>query len=116
MADQFTLRFHHAMPNWAKVGGLKIKAVPDWEGGGFAVDREQAHLIAAVHDMRDALKQIAQLRADGPHVSAKSGMGAALGALYRARKIAHDTVTKAKYDPSEAHRPAAQPVGADDAV
>jgi len=41
------IRYHNAMPNWAKIVGLKIKAVPECEGGGFMIDREQAELIMA---------------------------------------------------------------------
>ncbi len=39
------IRYHNAMPNWAKIIGLKIKAVDPHEGGGFAVDRKQAEQI-----------------------------------------------------------------------
>ena len=39
------IRYHNAMPNWAKIIGLKIKTVDPHEGGGFAVDREQAEQI-----------------------------------------------------------------------
>lgn len=39
------LRYHPAMPNWVKIVGLKIRAVPECEGGGFAIDRQQAEVI-----------------------------------------------------------------------
>jgi len=38
-------RFHSAIPNWCKLVGLKIKPVPDCEGGGFMLDRRQAIAI-----------------------------------------------------------------------
>ena len=50
MGEHLELRFHGAMPKWAKVVGLKIKAVPKSEGGGFAVDREQAARLVACWD------------------------------------------------------------------
>jgi predicted RNA-binding protein associated with RNAse of E/G family len=39
------IRYHNAMPNWAKLVGLKIRAVPECEGGGFMIDKEQAEAI-----------------------------------------------------------------------
>ena len=48
--EHLELRFHGAMPKWAKVVGLKIKAVPKSEGGGLAVDREQAERLVACWD------------------------------------------------------------------
>lgn len=39
------IRYHAAMPRWAKLVGLRIKAVPECEGGGFCIDREQAEEI-----------------------------------------------------------------------
>jgi hypothetical protein len=41
------LRYHGAMPNWCKVVGLEIKAVHEWEGGGFMIRRDQAERIVA---------------------------------------------------------------------
>lgn len=43
----FEIRYHNAMPNWAKLLGLKIKAIHECEGGGFAIDKEQAERIHA---------------------------------------------------------------------
>lgn len=42
----FELRFHSAMPKWAKIIGLRVKHVQACEGGGFAVDINQARAIA----------------------------------------------------------------------
>ena len=39
------LRYHAAMPGWVKIVGLKIRAIPECEGGGFAIDRQQAETI-----------------------------------------------------------------------
>lgn len=46
--DDITISYHSAMPNWSKLNGLKIRAVPECEGGGFAVDRLQAEAIIAL--------------------------------------------------------------------
>lgn len=46
--DDITIRYHAAMPNWCKLNGLEIKAVPLCEGGGFAVRRDQAEAIIAL--------------------------------------------------------------------
>ena len=43
------LRYHHAIPGWCKVIGLKIRPVPECEGGGFMVREDQAELIVR-HD------------------------------------------------------------------
>lgn len=43
--DKLEIRYHSAMPNWAKVVGLKIKAVHECEGGGFMIDKWQAEDI-----------------------------------------------------------------------
>jgi hypothetical protein len=46
MSDEvFELKYHSAMPNWCKIVGLDIKIVPEWEGGGFMVRRDQAEQI-----------------------------------------------------------------------
>lgn len=42
------IRYHSAMPNWCKLHGLDIKAVPLSEGGGFMVRRDQAEAIIAL--------------------------------------------------------------------
>lgn len=47
--DKLEIRYHSAMPNWAKVVGLRIKAVPECEGGGFMIDKEQAEFIVRGH-------------------------------------------------------------------
>jgi len=39
------LRYHSAMPGWCKVIGLRIRAIPECEGGGFAVAQPQAEAI-----------------------------------------------------------------------
>jgi hypothetical protein len=46
--DGLELHYHPAMPNWCKLKGLKIRAIPECEGGGFAVDRRQAEAIIAL--------------------------------------------------------------------
>jgi hypothetical protein len=43
--DNLVLKYHPAMPNWCKIIGLKIKPIPECEGGGFAVYRHQAEII-----------------------------------------------------------------------
>lgn len=52
------IRYHNAMPKWAKLIGLRIKAVPECEGGGFAVDKEQAEAIIAL------LERVRELEAE----------------------------------------------------
>ena len=44
--DDITIRYHAAMPNWCKLNGLDIKAVPVSEG--FMVRRDQAEAIIAL--------------------------------------------------------------------
>jgi hypothetical protein len=39
------LRYHSAMVGWCKVVGLQIKAVPECEGGGFAIRQDQAERL-----------------------------------------------------------------------
>lgn len=46
-APKYELRYHSAMPNWCKVVGLEIKAVPKSEGSGFMIRRDQAERIVA---------------------------------------------------------------------
>jgi hypothetical protein len=46
--DNVLIRYHSAMPNWCKLVGLEIKAVPECEGGGFMVRRDQAEAIIAL--------------------------------------------------------------------
>ena len=46
--DDITIRYHAAMPNWCKLNGLDIKAVPVSEGGGFMVRRDQAEALIAL--------------------------------------------------------------------
>lgn len=41
------IRHHSAIPNWVKLVGLHIKAVPECEGGGFMVEKAQAEEIVA---------------------------------------------------------------------
>ena len=59
------IRYHNAMPNWAKLIGVRIKAVPEHEGGGFAIDRKQAEaILALLSDRRADRERIAELLAD----------------------------------------------------
>lgn len=46
--DDITIRYHSAVPNWCKLNGLEIRAVPECEGGGFMVRRDQAEAIIAL--------------------------------------------------------------------
>lgn len=39
------IRYHNAMPKWAKILGLEIRAVDECEGGGFMVRKDQAEAI-----------------------------------------------------------------------
>jgi hypothetical protein len=41
------IRYHNAMPGWAKLVGLKVKAIPECEGGGFMIEKVQAEKIVA---------------------------------------------------------------------
>ena len=43
--DRMELRYHNAMPGWCKIIGLKIKAIHECEGGGFAIEQKQAEAI-----------------------------------------------------------------------
>lgn len=43
--SELELRYHAAMPGWVKVVGLKVRTVPECEGGGYAIDRLQAETI-----------------------------------------------------------------------
>lgn len=52
------IRFHSAMPNWCKIVGLKIRAIPKCEGGGFAIDRLQGEKIM---DMRSHVMRLEML-------------------------------------------------------
>ena len=47
MRAAFELRYHSAMPNWCKIVGLQIKVIPECEGGGFVVEKNQAEAIVA---------------------------------------------------------------------
>jgi hypothetical protein len=41
-APEFELLYHNAMPGWVKIKGLDIRAIPECEGGGFAVRHDRA--------------------------------------------------------------------------
>ena len=43
--DRMELRYHNAMPGWCKIIGLKIRAIHECEGGGFAIEQKQAEAI-----------------------------------------------------------------------
>lgn len=45
------LLHHSAMPNWKKIEGLEIKAVPECEGGGFMVRTWQAERIVEAFNL-----------------------------------------------------------------
>jgi len=45
--EALELRYHSAMPGWCRIIGLKIKAIPECEGGGFAIVQPQAEAICA---------------------------------------------------------------------
>lgn len=51
----FEILYHNAMPDWVKIKGLDIHAIPDWEGGGFAVRQDQARLIITAVNSHAAL-------------------------------------------------------------
>lgn len=59
------LRHHSAMPNWCKMIGLKILAIPECEGGGFAIDRLQAETIM---DLRSHVFRLEALVMEKNHV------------------------------------------------
>lgn len=42
------LRYHTAMPGWCKIVGLDIRAIPECEGGGFAIRKDQAEHIVSL--------------------------------------------------------------------
>lgn len=68
------LRSHGAMPKWAKIfafdGGVflaeypRIKAVPEWEGAGFAIDRRQAEQIVKAVNMHERLVAALEVTAE----------------------------------------------------
>ncbi len=39
------LRFHHALPGWCKVIGLKIREIPECEGGGYMIPEAEARRL-----------------------------------------------------------------------
>ena len=48
------LRYHNAMPGWCKIVGLKVKQVPECEGGGVKFLEEDAKIIvAAINHMQE---------------------------------------------------------------
>lgn len=49
------IRYHGAMPRWCKVDGLRVKAVHECEGGGFAIDKDQAEYLVKAYNAHDAL-------------------------------------------------------------
>ena len=56
--EAMELRYHHAMPGWCKIIGLKVRPVPKCEGGGFKVEEKQARLIAAAPELLEAAEEI----------------------------------------------------------
>lgn len=57
--DKFApeLRFHHAIPKWCELVGVKIREIPECEGGGYMVPEEQARMIVASQDLLAACKE-----------------------------------------------------------
>lgn len=51
--------FHAGNPNLGRVSGLKVKSMPECEGGGYYVHADDARLIAAAPTMLEALRKIA---------------------------------------------------------
>jgi len=52
---ELELRYHAAMPNWCKLVGLEIRTVPECEGGGFMIQKDQAEHIARSLEREKAL-------------------------------------------------------------
>lgn len=62
------LGFHHALPGWCKIFGLKSRVIPECEGGGVMVEEAQARSIvdsaaiiekqaAKIEEYREALRK-----------------------------------------------------------
>ena len=60
MSEQkLELRFHHAIPGWCKIVGLKVREIPECEGGGYMLREDQARQLVAASEMYKALVMVA---------------------------------------------------------
>lgn len=46
--DKIEIRYHSAIPNYCKLEGLDIRIIPECEGGGFMIRKDQAEAIIAL--------------------------------------------------------------------
>lgn len=51
--DDIALGYYGAMTNWCKLNGLEIRNIPEREGGGFAIRRDQGEAIIALLQLPD---------------------------------------------------------------
>lgn len=83
------LRFHYVFPKWCKLVGVKIREIPECEGGGYMVPEEQARMIVASADLLAACKEAL------PHLLRMTRTFRDQGARPIAERV-QDAITKAE--------------------
>jgi len=62
--QNISIRYHSALPQWAKVVGLEIRSVPKCEGGGFMIRKDQAEKIVELFNGTDLSLKVISDRLD----------------------------------------------------
>lgn len=57
----YEIRYHHAISGWCKIIGLKIKEIPECEGGGYMIPEKDAHLIVTATELLEAAENVKDL-------------------------------------------------------